>query len=219
MADFDIRGRVALVTGGGTGIGRGVADGLAEAGATVIIAGRRRAVTESAAAELRAKGMSAEGMQVDVMDVGDIGRLFALTHRNPRIGHGDADASTDRSGRVRHCSYDRRSGRQRFLEEADRPTGHDGQHERRFVDIARERGYSLRCALRLYGDYDRAGYADFVFRIELNPAARQCLQGFDRLRLDDDYLFRIEAAGEPAVEHGASHLPRADENEGAAKFA
>jgi len=77
MADFDIRGRVALVTGGGTGIGRGVADGLAEAGATVIIAGRRREVTESAAAELRAKGMSAEGMQVDVTNVGDIGRLFA----------------------------------------------------------------------------------------------------------------------------------------------
>ena len=77
MADFDIRGKVALVTGGGTGIGRAVSDGLAEAGATVIIAGRRREVTGSAAAELRAKGMSAEGMQVDVTDVGDIGRLFA----------------------------------------------------------------------------------------------------------------------------------------------
>lgn len=94
MADFDIRGRVALVTGGGTGIGRGVSEGLAEAGATVIIAGRRREVAETAAAELRAKGMSAEGMQVDVTNVGEIGRLLARIKQR----HGKLDILVTSAG-------------------------------------------------------------------------------------------------------------------------
>jgi NAD(P)-dependent dehydrogenase (short-subunit alcohol dehydrogenase family) len=76
MADFDIKGRIALVTGGGTGIGNAVATGLAAAGATVVIAGRRKDVAETAAADLRAQGFSAEGRQVDVTDVADIDKLI-----------------------------------------------------------------------------------------------------------------------------------------------
>ena len=46
---FDMQGRVALVTGGGTGIGWHIALGLAENGAKVYITGRRREVLEKAA--------------------------------------------------------------------------------------------------------------------------------------------------------------------------
>lgn len=76
MADFDIKGRIALVTGGATGIGKASATGLAEAGAHVIIAGRRGDVAEATAAELRERKLSAEAMTFDVTSVKDIERLF-----------------------------------------------------------------------------------------------------------------------------------------------
>ncbi len=97
MADFDIKGRVALVTGGGTGIGRGVAEGLAAAGATVVIAGRRKEVAERAAEELRAKGCAAEGMQVDVTRVADIETLMAqIKARHGRLDILVTSAGTNR---------------------------------------------------------------------------------------------------------------------------
>lgn len=97
MADFDIKGRIALVTGGGTGIGRAVAAGLAEAGAKVIIAGRRAEVAETSAAELRAKGMTAEAMAVDVTSLGDITKLFeAIRERHGRLEILVTSAGTNR---------------------------------------------------------------------------------------------------------------------------
>lgn len=62
-------GKIALVTGGGTGVGRGIAEALSAEGYTVVISGRREDVLESAAREMA----SATGGQFKVIsaDVGD----------------------------------------------------------------------------------------------------------------------------------------------------
>jgi 2-deoxy-D-gluconate 3-dehydrogenase len=64
---FDLSGRVAFVTGGNGGIGLGMARGLAESGATVVIAGRNAAKNAAALAELAAIGR-AEAVALDVTD-------------------------------------------------------------------------------------------------------------------------------------------------------
>ena len=52
---FDLTGRVAIVTGGNGGIGLGIAHGLVDAGATVVVSGRNAEKSAAAAAELNAK--------------------------------------------------------------------------------------------------------------------------------------------------------------------
>src|SRR5436190_5011126 len=63
---FSLDGRVAVITGGGTGIGRGAALVLAEHGADVVLAGRRREPLESTAEEIRALGRRALPVPTDV---------------------------------------------------------------------------------------------------------------------------------------------------------
>lgn len=62
---FDITGYRAIVTGGTRGLGHGVAEGLLEAGAKVVIFGTSAKV-ESVAADFRAKGYDCKGLKVDV---------------------------------------------------------------------------------------------------------------------------------------------------------
>ena len=61
-------GQVALVTGGGSGIGRGIADTLAALGAHVVLASRKQERVDAAAAEIRAAGGRASGVAVDVRE-------------------------------------------------------------------------------------------------------------------------------------------------------
>ena len=68
MPNFDLAQRVAFVTGGNGGIGLGMAKGMAEAGATVVIAGRNKAKAEKALAALRAAGGTADFVTLDVLD-------------------------------------------------------------------------------------------------------------------------------------------------------
>jgi NAD(P)-dependent dehydrogenase (short-subunit alcohol dehydrogenase family) len=66
MDRFDLTDRVAIVTGGGTGIGRGAALVLAEHGADVVLAGRRPEPLHSTAEEIRALGRRALPVSTDV---------------------------------------------------------------------------------------------------------------------------------------------------------
>ena len=70
MPNFDLAQRVAFVTGGNGGIGLGMAKGMAEAGATVVIAGRNKAKADKALAALRAFGGEADFVSLDVLDEG-----------------------------------------------------------------------------------------------------------------------------------------------------
>jgi NAD(P)-dependent dehydrogenase (short-subunit alcohol dehydrogenase family) len=72
---FDLSGRVAVVVGGTSGIGRAIALGLAGAGADVVATGRRRALVERAAEEIRACGRRS---LVSCADVTDAVSLTAL---------------------------------------------------------------------------------------------------------------------------------------------
>ena len=63
-----LQGKVAFVSGGGTGIGAATAIRFAEEGATVVICGRRQAPLDEVVAKIRAAGGRAEGVQADVGD-------------------------------------------------------------------------------------------------------------------------------------------------------
>jgi 2-dehydro-3-deoxy-D-gluconate 5-dehydrogenase len=77
MALFDLGGRVAVVTGGNGGIGLGMAQGLAEAGAAVIIAGRDEAKSAAAVKKLTAAGAKAAAIAVDVTSAESCRALIA----------------------------------------------------------------------------------------------------------------------------------------------
>jgi 2-deoxy-D-gluconate 3-dehydrogenase len=83
---FDLTGKVALVTGGNSGIGFGMARGLAAAGAQVVLAGRNLARSEAAAAELAAVAGRALALPVDVADPASITALVgAVLDRCDRL--------------------------------------------------------------------------------------------------------------------------------------
>lgn len=63
---FGLHGRTALVTGGSSGIGRGIAGALAGAGARVLIAARTQSAIDQSVAEIRADGGIAEGIRADL---------------------------------------------------------------------------------------------------------------------------------------------------------
>ena len=73
---FDLTGKVALITGGNGGIGFGMASGLAQAGATVLLAGRNAEKSSAAVASLRVKGWQADAVEADVTREHAVARLF-----------------------------------------------------------------------------------------------------------------------------------------------
>jgi 2-dehydro-3-deoxy-D-gluconate 5-dehydrogenase len=78
---FDLKGRVAIVTGGNGGIGLGMAKGLAKAGARVVVAARNREKSSAAVRELKSLGSDALALTVDVTDERSVEALVADTAR------------------------------------------------------------------------------------------------------------------------------------------
>ena len=73
---FDLKGRVAIVTGGNGGIGLGMARGLARAGAHVVIAARNAAKSDAAVRELARVGGQGSAATVDVADEASVNALM-----------------------------------------------------------------------------------------------------------------------------------------------
>jgi len=70
---FNLKGRVAVVVGGTSGIGRVLALGLADAGADVVATARREALVDEVAAEIEAKGRRTLRTTTDVLDRRSLG--------------------------------------------------------------------------------------------------------------------------------------------------
>src|SRR5258707_986797 len=74
---FDLTGKVALVTGGNGGIGFGMADAMAEAGADVCIWGTRKEKTDAAGERLKRHGRKVHSQIVDVGEEKQVVDAFA----------------------------------------------------------------------------------------------------------------------------------------------
>ena len=83
---FDLSGRTALVTGGGRGIGKALAIGLAEAGADVVVASRKLAACEATVEAIDAIGRRAWAISSDLSKLDDVEAL--------------ASAAIERAGRI-----------------------------------------------------------------------------------------------------------------------
>lgn len=94
---FRLDGRVALVTGGASGIGYATAEALAEAGARVIIADLKSDHIDAARARLKVKGFDVEGT---VMDVTDSARVTAVAD-DLIESHGRIDVLVNNAGIAR----------------------------------------------------------------------------------------------------------------------
>ena len=74
---FDLSGRVAVVTGGGRGIGRAIATGLASQGATVVVCGRAQPALDDTLLALRGQGLKAMALRMDVTSEDEVARARA----------------------------------------------------------------------------------------------------------------------------------------------
>lgn len=103
---FKLTGRIALVTGSSAGIGEALANGLAEAGATVVINGRDAAKADKVAAAIRARGLKAATSPFDVCDAvaaeaaiakteADIGPIDILVNNAGIQRRGELDTISD----------------------------------------------------------------------------------------------------------------------------
>lgn len=88
-------GKIALVTGGGTGVGRGIAEALAGEGYAVVITGRRETVLENAAMEIAGRtGAEVRAVRCDIGDPEQVASLFDVV----RAAFGRLDLLVNNAG-------------------------------------------------------------------------------------------------------------------------
>ena len=124
MSLFDLSGRVAVVTGGSTGLGHAIAVGLAEAGADVVPSSRRLEQVGIVASEIESLGRRSMRVTSDVLDRASVQTLHdavltefgkvdilvnaaGVTHKSPTLEVSEADWSrvmeTNLTGTLRSC--------------------------------------------------------------------------------------------------------------------
>ena len=81
MSQQPLQGQVAIVTGGGRGIGRGIATALAGAGATVAVVARTESQVRETVAGIQSRGGRAVALPADVTDLAAVERMVAETER------------------------------------------------------------------------------------------------------------------------------------------
>src|SRR6266568_6421223 len=100
---FDLSGKVALVTGGNSGIGLGMAEAMAQAGAAVCVWGTNEDKNAAALKRLEGLGGKARAIRCDVSDEAAVERSFAETVK--ALGRVDAcfaNAGVGGGGRARN---------------------------------------------------------------------------------------------------------------------
>ncbi|HJQ60287.1 MAG TPA: glucose 1-dehydrogenase [Vineibacter sp.] len=94
QAMFELGNKVAIVTGGNGGIGLGMAQGLASAGATIVVAGRNAAKSAAAVKDLQAQGAKADQVEVDVRSEASVRAMVEAAVRR----HGRLDILVNNAG-------------------------------------------------------------------------------------------------------------------------
>ncbi|MFP6680384.1 MAG: SDR family oxidoreductase [Dehalococcoidia bacterium] len=100
-------GKVAIITGGGTGIGRGIAESFIGEGGIIVISGRRVEVLDNAKTELESGGGTVMAVQSDVTKESDVISLFKQTF--DRFGRVDIlvnNAGVAQSGLIEDTSFE-----------------------------------------------------------------------------------------------------------------
>ncbi|MCY3760143.1 MAG: SDR family NAD(P)-dependent oxidoreductase, partial [Gemmatimonadetes bacterium] len=91
---FSLKGKLAVVTGGSRGLGRGMAEALLGAGAEVILVSADRDRLQAATAELRAEGLKASSCRCDLQSAPEIDRLCRFVAEE----HGCLDVLVNAAG-------------------------------------------------------------------------------------------------------------------------
>lgn len=79
LPSFSLNGKVAIITGGGTGIGRSIAEEFAKVGADVVVVGRRLAPLEDVAKEIKSFGTRTLAISADVTKKADVDNVVKKT--------------------------------------------------------------------------------------------------------------------------------------------